>query len=778
MRAPAIPVRKGFAAVLALKARLDRPRFGGTNNFLALAVNGRPVTERTGRTRFAGEVRLLNRRSPSFHGAGEPYFKGDRLNVLFGPSFDARRAAVAADADQVFLYRLDVTDLLRRDTENLIELRNTARSRWFGLPKDSGEPALVIGRCAIEVISASEAARAPLRVAEKPPKPCRALALEAKWGRVAVAPAGGLEVRVGRDAYFIETTFSRPGGGRNALRFAPAPAARWERVEARLLGASQIEITAQDKSYLLVRRVTRRGHRLEIRDELTNRTSRVIGVAFETTILPAAEPEDAYLAGYDKWAAAGSHSNPTPNPTALWALKRSALGFVAEDSAFRLQLEMTLSGRRLALAARHLGLKPRETYAVRWALYPRRRPDYWSFINTVRADWRVNFTIPGCFGFYSGDPILKVSDEYLRNWLTRRGITILAIGPWWGDIFGNTRTEQEQAALFLAMRNRIKSLCPNVRIVTKVQTILAMSSPRGRDPFADSQIILPDGRPLERAAFRTGRIWGLPKGRVRYHHYPAPGGSWVRQIKRWVRLTMETAKCDGVYFDTFSYANTPHYARFTYDKWDGRTVDIDPRTGEVVRRYGDLALLSEPVRRELVELVHKYGGLAVANDMPRTEGMQRLRMLRITETTSPAGYARCHLYTPTPLGYTPAYRTRKSWSTEADRIDEMRSKLAVGCLYTFYSDYPQPSARWPTCFMYPITPVELHAGWVKGEERIVTMVSGRYGWGPGSVGKVLLFDRRGHLIEKPPRDAVAFAKDGVDISAPENGMAIILRRRP
>ena len=49
-----------------------------------------------------------------------------------------------------------------------------------------------------------------------------------------------------------------------------------------------------------------------------------------------------------------------------------------------------------------------------------------------------------------------------------------------------------------------------------------------------------------------------------------------------------------------------------------------------------------------------------------------------------------------------------------------------------------------TVHMYPITPTELHEGWVKGEERIITTLPGVYGWhGDTQLHRVYRYDGRG-----------------------------------
>jgi hypothetical protein len=46
--------------------------------------------------------------------------------------------------------------------------------------------------------------------------------------------------------------------------------------------------------------------------------------------------------------------------------------------------------------------------------------------------------------------------------------------------------------------------------------------------------------------------------------------------------------------------------------------------------------------------------------------------------------------------------------------------------------------------MFPFTPVELHQGWVRGKERIITCVSGNFNWeSEGGRPRVFVVDRNG-----------------------------------
>ena len=53
--------------------------------------------------------------------------------------------------------------------------------------------------------------------------------------------------------------------------------------------------------------------------------------------------------------------------------------------------------------------------------------------------------------------------------------------------------------------------------------------------------------------------------------------------------------------------------------------------------------------------------------------------------------------------------------------------------------------------MYPFTPIELHGGWLVGKERILTAVSGDFGWrGEKPDVDVFVFDELGRELKGYP----------------------------
>ncbi len=101
----------------------------------------------------------------------------------------------------------------------------------------------------------------------------------------------------------------------------------------------------------------------------------------------------------------------------------------------------------------------------------------------------------------------------------------------------------------------------------------------------------------------------------------------------------------------------------------------------------------------------------------------------------------------TPLAYGP----HRAEECDAARLmARVRAYLRHGCLYIHTSvrnSFPEGQGGYgPINHSYPITPVELHRGWLKGKERIVSCVSYTTTWDKPEKPVVLRFDAIGNPV--------------------------------
>ena len=189
-----------------------------------------------------------------------------------------------------------------------------------------------------------------------------------------------------------------------------------------------------------------------------------------------------------------------------------------------------------------------------------------------------------------------------------------------------------------------------------------------------------------------------------------------------------------------------------------------------MRLKSSVTLLSQPFRKQLAERIIKRGFLQ-CNGAPHTRTMARLHYQCFVETAAITNCLRAVLYSPVALG------DHISERTGVDAYRWMLGALDYGCLYNWYDyrvkvEYPTLASR-----MFPLTPVELHQGYLLGRERIVTKLSGRYGFGDKSAHEVHVFDAAGREVKgfKAPTVTVK-GKTYTELRLAEDWSAAIVRK--
>ena len=85
--------------------------------------------------------------------------------------------------------------------------------------------------------------------------------------------------------------------------------------------------------------------------------------------------------------------------------------------------------------------------------------------------------------------------------------------------------------------------------------------------------------------------------------------------------------------------------------------------------------------------------------------------------------------------------------SQDDIATSIREQLMNGGLWYYYVAWPYVHLTHPNpvAHMFPFTPIELHEGYLIGQERILTCKSGLFGWGDKSKHRVYVYDDLGKL---------------------------------
>jgi len=184
-----------------------------------------------------------------------------------------------------------------------------------------------------------------------------------------------------------------------------------------------------------------------------------------------------------------------------------------------------------------------------------------------------------------------------------------------------------------------------------------------------------------------------------------------------------------------------------------------------------VTLLTESWRVALAQHIQSRGSL-VGNGAPYTRAMADLDFPCFVETGSITNCTRAHLYSPIALG---DHLTEHS---QQDAYETMLAALDYGCVYHWYNDMTvTPTHPTITSFMFPITPIEIHAGYIIGEERIVTKISGRFGWNDNAQHELHVFDDTGHETKDYQAEVVEeTGQTWTELRIAEDWSAVIVRR--
>src|SRR5690606_11749217 len=115
-----------------------------------------------------------------------------------------------------------------------------------------------------------------------------------------------------------------------------------------------------------------------------NRTDKMIGVLVEHQLQTPSETSRIHLAGRDAKADPFRIDNGS-NPSVHVQTENGGAALLAEGDIFRAHAVLLRDGERAALADHNLGIGPRASVTLQWAIYPLPRGaygsgDYWDFV--------------------------------------------------------------------------------------------------------------------------------------------------------------------------------------------------------------------------------------------------------------------------------------------------------------------------------------------------------------------------------------------------------------
>jgi hypothetical protein len=707
---------EGLLAVFSVLARLDFKQVAGYSPALRVLINGKA----------AGGERMLNRPLRMKARGGDLYSMaaGELLSTYYSPDYtspDTDSHYGPVDPIHVCVIELDVTDLIVEGA-NTVTVEHAAPSNTCALALADGQLLFM-------------PPPPPPKPKAGPPTgalPFIAPAAETAEFQATSETDGVIKISVGGESFSVTSRFS-----------TPEPA--W--------------VSGGNAWFSHQRTTENTGDAVIVRDTFTNLTSENLPVMRRNEISMGDSIKHLWLAGLERADKAGFSASPA-NPTTYAATESVGIGLLPLDDVARIHAANHAQDGIVGLSDNNLILQPGVIYMAEWAIVPTATPDYWAFINAARRLYNANFTIEGAFVFLRADPHTDAwTDEQTADFLLFKSADYVCASisyPMYkGRYPHGTAFQLITHDNFINSFNRWKSLMPDIRTQVYFHCFIDVTDD-GPERFADARLILPDG---------SHANYGEAHDRI---YIPTSENSYGVEVGKNVDVILEKIGADGVYWDEHEYSrHLYHYA----EPWDGVTGDIDQKSMTISRLKSSVTLLSEPWRLEMARRILARGPL-VGNGPPFTRAMAALQFPCFVETGSISHCTQAHLHTPIALG---DHLTERS---ELDAYRVMQAALDYGCVYHWYNDLTViPAHPHLVRYMYPITPVEIHAGYVIGKERILTKVSGMFGWGDVSEHEVHVFNDLG--IEVEDFAAPLIQEDGktwTELRLAENWSATIVRK--
>jgi hypothetical protein len=240
-----------------------------------------------------------------------------------------------------------------------------------------------------------------------------------------------------------------------------------------------------------------------------------------------------------------------------------------------------------------------------------------------------------------------------------------------------------------------------------------------------------------------------------------------------LRILMNEYNLNGIFWDEFTYSA----AKYHYGQpWDGVSGDIDKRSHKLIRKKSSVTLITLPWRLKSVKRLIDKGLFLITNGGGgATDTMLKVfnknKFIGFVETGSISNCYKAQLQTPIGLG---------DHLTERNQVDcyrNMVKQLNYGCVYFWYHQQVMPVTHSTlTKYMFPITPVELHNGYIIAKERIITAKSGWFSFGGMEKADAHFFNDQGVEFERKLESKIKEGKRYFKVELEKNESCSLVKK--
>jgi len=743
--------------LLKLSARQASQRdMGGLSMPMEILVNGNVV-----RSRLDRQTRLLLDRPDFFtrHNGKRNYYEsaGIWLAIWSNGYTTSPKPRYNLDAATPYTYTIDITPFVKNG-ENTLTVRNVISK---GAVQQYKNPMLL---CVVPEFvrePASKAKAIQYNLAQFSAQPA-----------LNIAADGAIELAGGKPGVIrLPGAFSQVGGGFNALGMKETASKLWKPGITRI-SDSKFTVKAATENYRLERTVELVNGRIKVADRLINTTGESVGIRYRQAVdftnfdLPRCRMGGNPGHGLN-------HEPAAENPTLFIEGEKSSLGLVVEDDVARTHVRFYYDEQKKECGFYDdvFMLKPHAQYTVNWSIYCNPGNDYYDFINRVRRDWNTNYTIRGPVYFVGVNDIFNNSRESIAGNIAHKNIRYISFWeirdriPEANNQFVASCVDTLRSPVLAKMRQKHidaaaewRKKFPELKLSQYYHCFFNGFEQPGEQTWKDSWITNPDGSRLK-------SIYSYKDAWVYQSVLPYPGNkSWNMHLKN-LDFLFDTMKIDWLYWDEsngpgVTAKNFIGSSPMTCNRSDGNTALIDPVKNTIMYECGMVPLLARHALQVGIDRVLKNPeGFVLFNGAPVTRARIRPGVYAMTETQDHVArsYA-MHLTTPLAYGF------------GSPDFSVIVGRLNYGCLYVrTHVNYPSDAVS----KFYPFTPEELHEGWVKGKERIITNRSGKFGWQGSFKARIWQYDSKGNRAEAVPE--IKTYNNEVPVTVLPGGLSIIER---
>ncbi|MBE6379896.1 MAG: hypothetical protein E7047_03095 [Lentisphaerae bacterium] len=455
------------------------------------------------------------------------------------------------------------------------------------------------------------------------------------------------------------------------------------------------------------------------------------------------------------------------NCTVLGLSDKYAVGMIPWCDALSIHGTAAVNNGAPQLADFQMAIGGNAEYTSEFIIVPWLNADYYSWINQARRIIGSNYPITLLSGFWNHNDATKYSIKVQKKMIDNFGINAVTqsnncVPDAQGRPTRGTDLIQGDLTQYHAMRKLLDKHYPqgNVKQLIYFHCYLD-TTVANLTRYANDRMVLADG---------SHTVYSISPGGNYLHCILPTEGGWAEVGEEWIDMIINKIGADGIFWDEFVRSNV----EYVYNKnmWDGVSADVNRNNGTIKRKKSSVALLSLEWRLKMVRKLRAADKALIINGAPATHTMRQEKLQSMFETGSISNVLLGHLGTPVALG---DHLTERKF-TDAWKV--MLRALDFGGLYCVYVTrkvYPEYPTM--TKWMYPFTPIELHKGYLIGQERIITKNSGLFGWGDNSDFEAVVFGPNGQVTDRyPVKKVVIDGKTYAEVRIPGLCAAVIIRK--